>query len=365
MCVSLVLATFTAFIAIFLFPETVHESRKSKTTTSSDSHASVNDQETMKPKKLSWLSNLSASVSNIGLPNLSLLSLSIWFAAIAIKMVDWFALVQYPVIKLHWSFPQASNIVSMEGILLLIHFSLILPVLNRAAALWLGSSGAAHFTIMDVSSIFSAVGAISIGLACSSGAFVLSVVLYLFDEGMPTATQAYIVSVIDKASVARVMASLSVASIGGKLVASISFPTLLAAGLNLHQNVWIGLPFFSKFGDGVTISYKEPGLCETTPNVRSYSGYVHLPPGALADLNVNQSYPINTFFWFFEARNDPASAPLSIWMNGGPGSSSMLGLLVENGPCTINSDSNSTTLSPWSWNNDGEYYSEVGRGDSD
>jgi carboxypeptidase C (cathepsin A) len=39
-------------------------------------------------------------------------------------------------------------------------------------------------------------------------------------------------------------------------------------------------------------------------------------------------------------------------MNGGPGSSSMLGLLRENGPCYINSDSNSTYLSEWSWNNE-------------
>lgn len=108
----------------------------------------------------------------------------------------------------------------------------------------------------------------------------------------------------------------------------------------------------SKFGDGVTISYKEPGICETTPGVKSYSGYVHLPPGTLADLNETQNYPINTFFWFFEARKDPHNAPLSIWMNGGPGSSSMLGLLVENGPCFINHDSNSTTLNPFSWNNE-------------
>lgn len=110
----------------------------------------------------------------------------------------------------------------------------------------------------------------------------------------------------------------------------------------------------SRFGDGVTISYKEPGICETTPGVRSYAGYVHLPPGSLADLGEEQTYPINTFFWFFEARKDPANAPLSIWMNGGPGSSSMLGLFVENGPCFVNPDSNSTTLNEWSWNNEGE-----------
>ncbi|KAF1957321.1 alpha/beta-hydrolase [Byssothecium circinans] len=105
--------------------------------------------------------------------------------------------------------------------------------------------------------------------------------------------------------------------------------------------------------DGVRISYKENDVCETTEGVRSYSGYVHLPAGALDDLGVrNQTYEINTFFWFFESRKDPQNAPLSIWMNGGPGSSSMLGLLRENGPCYVNADSNSTYLSEWAWNNE-------------
>lgn len=85
--------------------------------------------------------------------------------------------------------------------------------------------------------------------------------------------------------------------------------------------------------------------------MKSYSGYVHLPPGVLSDVNVEQPYPINTFFWFFESRHDPQNAPLSIWMNGGPGSSSIIGLLQENGPCSVNDDSNSTVLNPWSWNN--------------
>ncbi|OKO99939.1 Carboxypeptidase S1 -like protein [Penicillium subrubescens] len=107
----------------------------------------------------------------------------------------------------------------------------------------------------------------------------------------------------------------------------------------------------SKHEKGVKISYKQPGICETTPGVRSYSGYVHLPPGTLNDVGVSQKYPINTFFWFFESRHDPKNAPLSIWMNGGPGSSSMIGLMQENGPCIVNADSNSTELNPWSWNN--------------
>lgn len=70
------------------------------------------------------------------------------------------------------------------------------------------------------------------------------------------------------------------------------------------------------------------------------------------DVLQNQNYSIDNFFWFFESRTDPANAPLSVWMNGGPGTSSMEGLFQENGPCTVNLDSNSTTLNPWSWNNE-------------
>ncbi|GIZ40957.1 hypothetical protein CKM354_000427700 [Cercospora kikuchii] len=101
-----------------------------------------------------------------------------------------------------------------------------------------------------------------------------------------------------------------------------------------------------------SISYKETTICETTPGVKGYAGYVRLPPNTLQDLDFNQSYPINTFFWYFESRKDPANAPLVIWMNGGPGASSAIGLLAENGPCFVNPDSNSTRLNPWSWNND-------------
>ncbi|KAK2016853.1 serine carboxypeptidase [Colletotrichum eremochloae] len=109
----------------------------------------------------------------------------------------------------------------------------------------------------------------------------------------------------------------------------------------------------SKFHENVTISYKEPGICETTPGVKSYAGYVRLPPGTLDDIDGEaQDYPVNTFFWFFEARKAPENAPLAIWLNGGPGGSSLMGLLEENGPCFVNEDSKTTRLNPWSWNNE-------------
>ncbi|KAK4550531.1 hypothetical protein LTR36_000110 [Oleoguttula mirabilis] len=88
------------------------------------------------------------------------------------------------------------------------------------------------------------------------------------------------------------------------------------------------------------VRYKEvpDGICETTPGVRSFSGYV--------DIEEDQ----HIFFWFFESRNvDARDAPLTVWINGGPGSSSMIGLFQELGPCGVDSDG--LYYNPYAWNN--------------
>ena len=86
----------------------------------------------------------------------------------------------------------------------------------------------------------------------------------------------------------------------------------------------------------ITIKFKSPpvGTCTTVFSTqRQYSGYVSLPPNTLTPSQGN--YTINTFFWFIEARQLPETAPLTIFINGGPGSSSMVGLFQEVGPCQV------------------------------
>ncbi|KAJ7463006.1 serine carboxypeptidase [Mycena latifolia] len=82
------------------------------------------------------------------------------------------------------------------------------------------------------------------------------------------------------------------------------------------------------------------GVCETTPGVYQASGY--------GDIAADKSI----FFWYFASRFNPAKAPLALWFNGGPDSSSMIVLLQENGPCRITNGSLGITLNPFSWNSD-------------
>lgn len=125
----------------------------------------------------------------------------------------------------------------------------------------------------------------------------------------------------------------------------------------------IGLATISRVN--AAVRYKSANICETTAGVNSYSGYVDLDDHS------------HLFFWFFEARQSPETAPITLWLNGGPGTDSLLGLftgnvssqslsvavsvppgpvtavdlgltLAEVGPCTVNPDL-TTSLDPFSW----------------
>lgn len=73
-----------------------------------------------------------------------------------------------------------------------------------------------------------------------------------------------------------------------------------------------------------------PGYVGDLPSTH-YSGY--MPVGALS------KEPGHLHYWFIESENNPASDPVVLWLNGGPGSSSLIGLLTENGQIVTNDES--------------------------
>ncbi|KAJ3046478.1 hypothetical protein HK097_000830 [Rhizophlyctis rosea] len=94
---------------------------------------------------------------------------------------------------------------------------------------------------------------------------------------------------------------------------------------------------------GVSLRIKPTeGLCDK--NVKQYVGYL--------DVDGNESGSKHFFFWFFESRRDPAKDPVILWLNGGPGCSSLTGLFMELGPCRVSPTGNGTINNPSSWNNE-------------
>jgi len=73
--------------------------------------------------------------------------------------------------------------------------------------------------------------------------------------------------------------------------------------------------------------------------VKQYSGYL--------DDEANDKH---LFYWFFESRNDPKNDPVVLWLNGGPGCSSLTGLFLELGPSSIDKKLK-VINNEFSWNN--------------
>jgi cathepsin A (carboxypeptidase C) len=84
------------------------------------------------------------------------------------------------------------------------------------------------------------------------------------------------------------------------------------------------------------------------PPTKHYSGYLDgkgtdANPGCAATEKACQLH-----YWFAEAEEDPANKPVVLWLNGGPGSSSILGMLQEHGPLLINA-TGGLMVNPYAW----------------
>jgi len=112
----------------------------------------------------------------------------------------------------------------------------------------------------------------------------------------------------------------------------------------------IGLSY--NFMEGITHSISDDevdkNFCDAS-SPRSLSGYMDIT-GSKFDAAGEDKH---LFYWFFEKRAASVatdkSIPFVVWLTGGPGCSSSLALLTENGPCSVNSAGDDTIVNPNSW----------------
>lgn len=80
-----------------------------------------------------------------------------------------------------------------------------------------------------------------------------------------------------------------------------------------------------------------PGL-NVTVSFKQYSGYLDATKGR------------HLFYWLVESEHNSSSAPLVLWLNGGPGCSSLEGFFTEHGPFRVTADGENLEQDPFSWN---------------
>lgn len=81
------------------------------------------------------------------------------------------------------------------------------------------------------------------------------------------------------------------------------------------------------------------------PKTKHYSGYLDGSEGC--DLQTNGPF-CKIHYWLATAEGDYLKKPTVLWLNGGPGSSSLLGFLQENGPLLINA-TGGLMDNPYAW----------------
>ncbi|KAK8761390.1 hypothetical protein V5799_027348 [Amblyomma americanum] len=98
------------------------------------------------------------------------------------------------------------------------------------------------------------------------------------------------------------------------------------------------LPLFATASDPSEWAVADlPGLQEPI-NFKHYSGYLNIANGGALH------------FWFMESQRSPSEDPVILWLSGGPGCSSLIAAVAEQGAFRVGYQGINMTVNPYSWN---------------
>uniref|UniRef100_A0A452YS88 Carboxypeptidase n=1 Tax=Aegilops tauschii subsp. strangulata TaxID=200361 RepID=A0A452YS88_AEGTS len=100
--------------------------------------------------------------------------------------------------------------------------------------------------------------------------------------------------------------------------------------------------------DAATMAAQELDRVASLPGAPSYSyAFKHYSGYVTTDEHLGKAL----FYWFFEATEKPDDKPLVLWLNGGPGCSSVgFGQAQELGPFLVKKEVPELELNPYAWN---------------
>lgn len=129
----------------------------------------------------------------------------------------------------------------------------------------------------------------------------------------------------------------TILAIGARIITADQTPILGYNALHTGDDRQQFTTFQSQHDPDYSIRVQKQNATICDVSVDQYTGWLDIGPKHL-------------FFWYFESASDPATDPLLLWLNGGPGGSSLLGLLMELGPCLVNKHGDGTTANKYGWN---------------